>query len=147
MEIPRIRSTFSSFSASSSTCRVYGRKEVGEFSACRRSLRKNQLRYIREHNYNSFKMKLAYPETLVRVENKTIYTNVVAFTGRVPTAIEEKNPAPGVCLPIIVTFCTYHKVSLPRSTVVHVPSAIFLEIISNKLARNPPTRFSRVGSN
>ncbi|KAK1127010.1 hypothetical protein K0M31_004624 [Melipona bicolor] len=52
----------------------------------------------------------SYPETLIRVENKTIYTNVVAFTERVSTAIEEKNPAPGVCLPIIVTFCTYHKI-------------------------------------
>ncbi|KAK9306878.1 hypothetical protein QLX08_002524 [Tetragonisca angustula] len=52
----------------------------------------------------------SYPETLIRVENKTIYTNVVAFTERVSTAIEEKNPAPGVCLPIIVTFCIYHKI-------------------------------------
>lgn len=86
----------------------------------------------------------AYPETLIRVENKTIYTNMVTFTERVPAVTEERNPAPGVCLPVIVTFCRYHKVSLPRSTIVHVPCVIFLEIISNKLAWNPPTRFSGV---
>ncbi|XP_076753401.1 uncharacterized protein LOC143424905 [Xylocopa sonorina] len=47
------------------------------------------------------------PETVIRLENKTIYTNMVAFTER---SIEEKNPAPGVCLPIIASFCQYHKV-------------------------------------
>ncbi|KAG6796821.1 hypothetical protein HZU73_07807 [Apis mellifera caucasica] len=52
----------------------------------------------------------SYPETLIRVENKTIYTKMVAVTERAPPAIEEKNPAPGVCLPIIVAFCKYHKI-------------------------------------
>ncbi|XP_017789542.1 PREDICTED: atrial natriuretic peptide-converting enzyme-like [Habropoda laboriosa] len=49
-------------------------------------------------------------ETVIRLENKTIYTNMITFTERVPVTIEEKNPAPGVCLPIIVTFCQYHKI-------------------------------------
>ncbi|CAK9832349.1 Atrial natriuretic peptide-converting enzyme [Anthophora retusa] len=49
-------------------------------------------------------------ETVIRLENKTIYTNMITFTERVPLTIEEKNPAPGVCLPIIVTFCQYHKI-------------------------------------
>ncbi|XP_033366977.1 uncharacterized protein LOC117243520 [Bombus vosnesenskii] len=52
----------------------------------------------------------SYPETLIRVENKTIYTNMVTFTERVPAVTEERNPAPGVCLPVIVTFCRYHKI-------------------------------------
>ncbi|KZC07370.1 Atrial natriuretic peptide-converting enzyme, partial [Dufourea novaeangliae] len=52
----------------------------------------------------------SYPETVIRLENKTIYTNMITMTERAPRMIEEKNPAPGVCLPIIVTFCKYHKI-------------------------------------
>ncbi|XP_076384843.1 uncharacterized protein LOC117228049 isoform X2 [Megalopta genalis] len=50
------------------------------------------------------------PETAIRLENKTTYTNMITMTERAPRMIEEKNPAPGVCLPIIVTFCKYHKI-------------------------------------
>ncbi|XP_076228713.1 uncharacterized protein LOC116431886 isoform X2 [Nomia melanderi] len=52
----------------------------------------------------------SYPVTVIRLENKTIYTNMITMTERAPRVIEEKNPAPGVCLPIIVTFCKYHKI-------------------------------------
>ncbi|XP_076246920.1 atrial natriuretic peptide-converting enzyme [Calliopsis andreniformis] len=52
----------------------------------------------------------SYPETVTRWENRTIYTNMVALTEQAPPVIEEKNPAPGVCLPIIVTFCQHHKI-------------------------------------
>ncbi|XP_076280974.1 uncharacterized protein LOC143209360 [Lasioglossum baleicum] len=50
------------------------------------------------------------PETAIRLEDKTIYTNMITMTERAPRMIEEKNPMPGVCLPIIVTFCKYHKI-------------------------------------
>lgn len=69
------------------------------------------IRLESEFDYFIIFSPLAYPETLIRVENKTIYTKMVAVTERAPPAIEEKNPAPGVCLPIIVAFCKYHKVS------------------------------------
>ncbi|XP_017876695.1 atrial natriuretic peptide-converting enzyme-like [Ceratina calcarata] len=52
----------------------------------------------------------SYPETIIGPENKPIYANKIAFTERAPVTIEDKNPAPGVCLPIIVTFCQYHKI-------------------------------------
>ncbi|XP_043259003.1 uncharacterized protein LOC122401117 [Colletes gigas] len=52
----------------------------------------------------------SYPETVIRLENKTIYTSMIALTEKPDSTIEEKNPAPGVCLPIIVTFCQYHKI-------------------------------------
>ncbi|KAG7205357.1 hypothetical protein KM043_007357 [Ampulex compressa] len=51
-----------------------------------------------------------YPETVIRLENKTIYTNMIAVTQRAPLVIEENNPAPGICLPVIVSFCQYHKI-------------------------------------
>lgn len=58
----------------------------------------------------------AYPETAVRYENGTEYAKVITVTSE-PARImtredeeEEKNPAPGVCLPVIVNFCQYHKV-------------------------------------
>ncbi|XP_076662146.1 uncharacterized protein LOC143365660 [Halictus rubicundus] len=50
------------------------------------------------------------PETAIRLEDKTIYTNMITMTERAPRMIGEKNPMPGVCLPIIVTFCKYHKI-------------------------------------
>ncbi|XP_034183521.1 uncharacterized protein LOC117605855 [Osmia lignaria lignaria] len=52
----------------------------------------------------------SYLETVIRLENKTIYSNVMALMERTPAPIEQKNPAPGVCLPVIVTFCQHHKV-------------------------------------
>ncbi|XP_076684868.1 uncharacterized protein LOC143377485 [Andrena cerasifolii] len=52
----------------------------------------------------------SYPETVIRLENKTLFPNMLAVTERSPLIMEERNPAPGVCLPIIVTFCQYHKI-------------------------------------
>ncbi|XP_046987649.1 atrial natriuretic peptide-converting enzyme-like [Schistocerca americana] len=46
----------------------------------------------------------AYPST-VRYVNKTVTTTTVALTK--PT---QDNPMPGICLPVIVTFCHYHKI-------------------------------------
>ena len=47
--------------------------------------------------------------------NKTSNTYSKTGTMMVPESIkptiEEKNPSPGVCLPVIVNFCQYHKVS------------------------------------
>jgi len=54
-------------------------------------------------------LAVAYPEGDLKMENKTVFRN----TAVIPishTVIEDKNPAPGVCLPIIVTFCQQHKV-------------------------------------
>ncbi|XP_011639494.1 atrial natriuretic peptide-converting enzyme-like, partial [Pogonomyrmex barbatus] len=44
-----------------------------------------------------------YPEN--EWENRTIYTVIPIFEN-----VDDKNPARGVCLPIIVTFCQQHKV-------------------------------------
>ncbi|XP_069704892.1 uncharacterized protein [Periplaneta americana] len=46
----------------------------------------------------------AYPST-VRYVNKTVTT-----TTKVLTPPEDANPAPGICLPVIVSFCQYHRV-------------------------------------
>ncbi|XP_046818852.1 uncharacterized protein LOC124424171 isoform X3 [Vespa crabro] len=55
-----------------------------------------------------------YPETAIRFENRTEYTRAIMVTEPTRSIIqeeeEEKNPAPGVCLPVIVNFCQYHKV-------------------------------------
>lgn len=53
----------------------------------------------------------AYPAYTVRFENKTVYSmGTVAIPA--PPRVEPplKNPAPGICLPVIVSFCQYHKV-------------------------------------
>lgn len=49
----------------------------------------------------------AYPETDLRPDDRSI---VIAITERARLT-EDKNPAPGVCLPIIVSFCQQHKVT------------------------------------
>nr|KAF7435742.1 hypothetical protein H0235_003933 [Vespula pensylvanica] len=54
-----------------------------------------------------------YPETAIRFENRTEYTRAITVTEPTRSIIpqdEEKNPAPGVCLPVIVHFCQYHKI-------------------------------------
>ncbi|KYN29072.1 Atrial natriuretic peptide-converting enzyme [Trachymyrmex cornetzi] len=51
-----------------------------------------------------------YPENDFKLENRTIYTAVIPIPESTRFVIEDKNPAPGVCLPIIVTFCQQHKV-------------------------------------
>jgi len=56
--------------------------------------------------------KLAYPENDFKLENTTIYTAVIPIPESTRFVIEDKNPAPGVCLPIIVTFCQQHKVTI-----------------------------------
>ncbi|XP_019885727.1 atrial natriuretic peptide-converting enzyme isoform X2 [Ooceraea biroi] len=48
-----------------------------------------------------------YPESDLRLENRSV---IITITERARPVIEDKNPAPGVCLPIIVTFCQQHKV-------------------------------------
>ncbi|XP_011702665.1 PREDICTED: atrial natriuretic peptide-converting enzyme isoform X2 [Wasmannia auropunctata] len=45
-----------------------------------------------------------------KLENRTIYTAVIPIPEGTHFMFEDKNPAPGVCLPIIVTFCLQHKV-------------------------------------
>ncbi|XP_048507998.1 atrial natriuretic peptide-converting enzyme [Athalia rosae] len=56
-----------------------------------------------------FKSYPAY--TVQRFENKTIYsTGVVAIPSPSRIEIPQKNPAPGICLPVIVKFCQYHKI-------------------------------------
>ncbi|KAK2578908.1 hypothetical protein KPH14_011122 [Odynerus spinipes] len=53
-----------------------------------------------------------YPETAIRFENRTVYPSIIMVTEPMRSVIiqEEKNPAPGVCLPVIVSFCQYHKI-------------------------------------
>ncbi|KYN04551.1 Atrial natriuretic peptide-converting enzyme, partial [Cyphomyrmex costatus] len=50
-----------------------------------------------------------YPENDFKLKNKTMYTAVIPISEN-NFIIEDKNPAPGICLPIIVTFCQQHKV-------------------------------------
>ncbi|XP_012537238.2 uncharacterized protein LOC105837206 isoform X1 [Monomorium pharaonis] len=51
-----------------------------------------------------------YPENDFKLENRTIYTAVIPIPESTHFIVEDRNPAPGVCLPIIVTFCQQHKV-------------------------------------
>lgn len=45
------------------------------------------------------------------LKTNSVYTSVIPI-GEYPYLItEEHNPAPGVCLPVIVTFCQQHKVT------------------------------------
>lgn len=50
------------------------------------------------------------PEDL-NLGNRTVYT-VISIPER-SHLTEDMNPAPGVCLPIIVTFCQQHNVTMP----------------------------------
>ncbi|XP_043284206.1 atrial natriuretic peptide-converting enzyme isoform X2 [Venturia canescens] len=58
----------------------------------------------------------SYPSAILRIEDKTVYTATTTTTTVLPvlepikTIIEPKNPAPGICLPVIVNFCIYHKI-------------------------------------
>ncbi|XP_015120574.1 atrial natriuretic peptide-converting enzyme [Diachasma alloeum] len=53
----------------------------------------------------------SYPEGGVRFENRTVERTGIVSSSRPPSALAEpKNPAPGICLPVIVTFCLNHKV-------------------------------------
>ncbi|XP_072749852.1 uncharacterized protein [Anoplolepis gracilipes] len=51
-----------------------------------------------------------YPEGDLKLENRTVYTAIIPIPERAHLVTEDKNPAPGVCLPIIVTFCQQHNV-------------------------------------
>ncbi|XP_011873137.1 PREDICTED: atrial natriuretic peptide-converting enzyme isoform X2 [Vollenhovia emeryi] len=51
-----------------------------------------------------------YPENDFKLENRSMYTAVISIPESTHFVIEDRNPAPGVCLPIIVTFCEQHKV-------------------------------------
>ncbi|XP_032685944.1 uncharacterized protein LOC116851037 isoform X2 [Odontomachus brunneus] len=49
-----------------------------------------------------------YPD--LKLENRTAYWSLIPMSERVQLLTEDKNPAPGVCLPIIVNFCQHHKI-------------------------------------
>lgn len=67
----------------------------------------------------------AYPENDFKLENRTIYTAVIPISESTHFVVEDKNPAPGVCLPIIVTFCQQHKVTIaPPSYIVELTSKL-----------------------
>ncbi|KAI4503391.1 hypothetical protein M0802_001613 [Mischocyttarus mexicanus] len=56
-----------------------------------------------------------YPQTVIKFDNRTVSTSIISVTEPmrlmiIPDDEEEKNPAPGVCLPVIVSFCQYHKI-------------------------------------
>ncbi|XP_051156436.1 uncharacterized protein LOC127278666 isoform X2 [Leptopilina boulardi] len=51
----------------------------------------------------------SYTTNTVRMEN--IYTTSTLMVPKpIKSVMEEKNPSPGVCLPVIVNFCQYHKI-------------------------------------
>ncbi|XP_050446690.1 atrial natriuretic peptide-converting enzyme [Cataglyphis hispanica] len=51
-----------------------------------------------------------YPENGFKLENQTMYTAIVPIPEGAPLVTVDKNPDPGTCLPIIVTFCRQHNV-------------------------------------
>ncbi|XP_046620350.1 atrial natriuretic peptide-converting enzyme-like isoform X1 [Neodiprion virginianus] len=53
----------------------------------------------------------SYPAYTVRLENNTVHsTEMVIAPGPPKFEPPLKNPAPGICLPVIVSFCQYHKI-------------------------------------
>ncbi|XP_011298034.1 uncharacterized protein [Fopius arisanus] len=53
----------------------------------------------------------SYPEGSVRFENRTVLKTGIQSSSRPLSSLaEQKNPAPGICLPVIVTFCMNRKV-------------------------------------
>ncbi|XP_044580034.1 atrial natriuretic peptide-converting enzyme-like isoform X2 [Cotesia glomerata] len=50
------------------------------------------------------------PPDSIKFPNETIKTPVVIYSPSEIYLSEQKNPAPGICLPVIVTFCLFHKV-------------------------------------
>ncbi|XP_043476441.1 atrial natriuretic peptide-converting enzyme-like [Leptopilina heterotoma] len=51
----------------------------------------------------------SYSANTLRTEN--LYaTSTLMVPKPIKSAMEEKNPSPGVCLPVIVNFCQYHKI-------------------------------------
>ena len=53
----------------------------------------------------------AYPRDVTTLDKTTYTTAVVSVPGQIRTIPETKNPAPGICLPVIVGFCRYHQVT------------------------------------
>ncbi|XP_029661736.1 atrial natriuretic peptide-converting enzyme [Formica exsecta] len=51
-----------------------------------------------------------YPASGFKLENKTMYTAIIPIPERAHLVTVDKNPDPGTCLPIIVTFCREHNV-------------------------------------